>query len=465
MKNKPRSTKYLALLAFMVLLLASCGSESTKVDNQNPRDIIDKKFLAFMDEINTLGNNQPMQWPNTGNCPVTAFDIPGEGMHFEGAVGDFIVNKPGNPVTKANLSAKVAETLGNIESDFKGDESSVILVADKFNRGQFFIGEYIKYLPLIKERYPRYLEWYQDILKEYGQYSHGAIVLNHTNGILKQMYNLSYLGTASNDSGGYSVYKQKIGDKYVLVVPLDINYLNTQAIRQKIVDYIRLIKTATDIGNIVTNMSFALVPCAKLATAQSRGISFEEYVKEVAEDLGKTSNQVLQDWGSEASISPGSDSLIGLSNNPYSAFVQQPSDWVGDIMFVASSGNYSADFPMYPAAARNVISSSSSDYSTHEALSTFSNAAEIMTPGAWFNLDDPLGISGLGLIKEIAYAGTSFSAPATSVFSALDLATTQPSCAEQTRHQSPPYLASGVYNNLDLSNAVNGTTALRLCPH
>ena len=465
MKNKSRLVT-LILISLTIIFLAACSpTKPVDFNKQNPAELIDKEFLGFMDGINSLGNNKPKQWPNTGNCPVTAFDIPGEGMRLEGSVGDFIVNKPGNPIIKAEQSAKVAETLANIDSNFRGDEATVILVADKFNRGQFFIGKYIKYLPFIKERYPRYLEWYQDILKEYGQYSHGAIILNHTNGILKQMYNLNYLGTASNAGGGYSIYKQKTGAKYVFVVPVDINYLDTRAIRQKIVDYINSIRAATGVGNIVTNMSFALVPCAKLATAQSRGISFEAYVKQVAEDLGKTTDQVLKDWGSEASISPTTDSLIGLTNDPYSAFVQLPSDWLGDIIFVASAGNYSADFPMYPAAARNVISSSSSNYDTFETLSSFSNAGEIMTPGAWFNLDDPLGISGLGLIKEIAYAGTSFSAPALSVFSALDLAKTQPSCAEQTRHQSPPYLASGIYNNLDLSDAVNGATALRLCPH
>ena len=463
MKNK--YILYLIILIVGILVLSACGSETPVIDEFNPKNVIDKGFLGFMDEITTLAQTKPKQWPNTGNCPITAFDIPGQGMRAEGSVGDFIVNKPGNPVTKAELSAKVAETLGNIDSAFKGDEATVILVADKFSRGQFFIGEYIKYLPLIKERYPRYLEWYQDRLKEYAQYSHGAIVLNHTNGILKQMYNLAYVGTASNAAGGYSVYKQKIGGKYVLLVPVDINYLSTTAIRQKIVEYIGSIRTNTAIGNIVTNMSFALVPCKKLATAQSRGISFAEYVKQVADDLGKTTDEVLQDWGSEASIVPATDGLIGLTNDPYSAFVQLASDWIGDIVFVASSGNYSAGFPMYPAAARNVISSSSSDYSTGETVSSFSNAGEIMTPGAWFNLDDPLGISGLGLIKEIAYAGTSFSAPALSVFSALDLAKTQPSCAEQSTHQTPPYLASGVYNNLDLSKAVNGATAVRLCPH
>src|SRR5690606_36692854 len=89
---------------------------------------------------------------------------------------------------------------------------------------------------------------------------------------------------------------------------------------------------------------------------------------------------------------------------------------VTSIVHVASSGNFGNEYALYPAAWPSVVSVGSLDvvgrgYSAER--SSFSNAATVLTPGNAYSLVDRRG-------RTVAYAGTSFSAPVVSLFSALD---------------------------------------------
>src|SRR5690606_821315 len=89
---------------------------------------------------------------------------------------------------------------------------------------------------------------------------------------------------------------------------------------------------------------------------------------------------------------------------------------VTSIVHVASSGNFGNDYALYPAAWPTVVSVGSLDvdgrrYSADR--SSFSNAASVPAPGHAFPLADRHG-------RTVAYAGTSFSAPVVSLFSAID---------------------------------------------
>jgi hypothetical protein len=107
---------------------------------------------------------------------------------------------------------------------------------------------------------------------------------------------------------------------------------------------------------------------------------------------------------------------------------------------------------MYPAAWPEAISVSSHDVGS--GLSSFSNRGEIMITGAWFRLTNPAGIhGGYTPAPDVVYAGTSFAAPAVTVFTAYELAHDIPQCGLR-QDQSTPDLGYGPpWRNLRLAIA------------
>jgi hypothetical protein len=105
----------------------------------------------------------------------------------------------------------------------------------------------------------------------------------------------------------------------------------------------------------------------------------------------------------------------------------------GRLNHVASSGNYGLPYAMYPAAWDIVVAVSSQDAVPPAGFggtpSSFSNAGEVMAPGALYALSrtSPHGD------QVLAYAGTSFSAPVVSLFTALDLMRDAPACGTADR--------------------------------
>jgi hypothetical protein len=237
-----------------------------------------------------------------------------------------------------------------------------------------------------------------------------------------------------------------------------------------------------DVRRVAINMSFAIVPCEiaeDLASAASLNIdTFEDYLAALGEDnrvaddfyneltallltpLGGTADPVnelveqcqgdgflgggslptgsgLPDWGGNTNVNRWSSMV---------RFNDVPAEWScnDDVaaIYVASSGNFGLSFPMYPAAWPTVVGVSSQDATEQTAdnsfvfgdvRSGFSNAAEIMAPGALFELGrsgDPDATTAPD--RALAYAGTSFAAPVVSVFTALDLMSYYPMCALPT---------------------------------
>ncbi len=103
----------------------------------------------------------------------------------------------------------------------------------------------------------------------------------------------------------------------------------------------------------------------------------------------------------------------------------------GRINYVASSGNFGLGYPLYPAAWEIVVAVSSQDAVAPAGLATvkssFANSGQVMAPGALYELSRSAGGDA-----ALAYAGTSFSAPVVSLFTALDLMQDSPACATPT---------------------------------
>jgi hypothetical protein len=97
---------------------------------------------------------------------------------------------------------------------------------------------------------------------------------------------------------------------------------------------------------------------------------------------------------------------------------------------------------------------SSSDGTRPFKQSFFSDDGEIIAPGAWFTLTDPLKRNGVGKnAHELVYAGTSFSDTALTIFSALDLGRAVIECASPGN--ATPDLAYGNFENKSLASAIS----------
>jgi hypothetical protein len=103
----------------------------------------------------------------------------------------------------------------------------------------------------------------------------------------------------------------------------------------------------------------------------------------------------------------------------------------GRINYVASSGNFGLDYPLYPAAWAIVAAVGSQDAVMPSGFGTlrsgFANSGQVIAPGALYELSRTAGGD-----RAVAFAGTSFSAPAVSLFTALDLMREGPVCGTPT---------------------------------
>lgn len=125
------------------------------------------------------------------------------------------------------------------------------------------------------------------------------------------------------------------------------------------------------------------------------------------------------------------------------------------LIHVAAAGNFGSPYPLYPAAAPNVIAVSSMDFTAGSfntsPRSAFSNRGQVMAPGAAFELISTNEMT-------VAYAGTSFAAPVVSLYSALDVMGYR-NCYPGSNHaggMNPPDLARGQNADLPLHSTFGG---------
>ena len=158
------------------------------------------------------------------------------------------------------------------------------------------------------------------------------------------------------------------------------------------------------VERIVLNMSFVIVPC------QDGSFSHTDFVnshradptKAIVTDLGNDGAAALLRKPKEG-LDPLHDLIIKLNG-------QSTADGFA-VMAIGAAGNFGEDEPFYPAGWPEVISVSASEGNLSQAqLWAYSNGGEIMTPGAWYLLED-------GYYR----AGTSFAAPVMSVVAGLYL--------------------------------------------
>lgn len=447
------------------------------------------------------------------NCPVDEFTMPGQGLRALGSglralgsglralgsVGGLFLIAPGggqpsgdgqdlrleDPTLTGSWTGAIADV------QFPNDDGAILVVDDfaaKNGTGLVFdIGG--AYLTLAGITDGQDL---QDAVETTSStpFSHGALVMHQ----LGQMLEGAGFGLADHSADmSFRIYERGLydgdyqyGTARIVLAGVDTSGYDTDVIAERTarathaLEYLYTnVEDASAIPTLAINMSFAIVPCGVLDDFNASNFpDFESYVAALGAD-----NDVAAQFDAQLEqlvltpTDPGADPintglLSGSCDESFYGEDFPPIDYGGDDPFgvwndlvtsdvavqgpyctssriiVASSGNFGLSFPLYPAAFPSIVSASAQSaivpdgYST--AKSWFANDGEVMAPGALY----VLGSDGT---NSLAYAGTSFSAPVVTLFTALDQTRDPPRCALGTTSK----LAHGTANDAALPDAAN----------
>ena len=426
------------------------------------------------------------------NCAVNEFNMPGQGLNALGSglnalgsglnalgsVGGMFLFGPGETSGAPDIrilqpGEAGALAAGVVLSDFEGTlvRNAAILVVDDFG-GVYDLapGLLSPANNLNENRLRRLIEG--------GGFSHGALVMRQT---VQMVEAAGFAEDTSRPWSGsdFRVFSRSAGqgDVHLVVAAVDTAGLDTDVIPERIQNALNALRyygffdTGLGIQQVAINMSFVIVPCSVLEDFDASSLAdFEAYREALGADNGVAEDFRVQLTLTRLLMTPlgvNADPLLGqidscqqeieggygndyygksggefddyydYPSNDWSFYVETPDDeapfwdcFERSTVYVASSGNFGLGYAMYPAAWREVLSVGSQDgVGTPAAArfsatkSSFSNDAEILAPGALYLL----GASRTGN-RALAYAGTSFSAPVASLFTALDLMQDEPVC-------------------------------------
>ena len=446
--------RLLAILTSLLLaLLTACTSTS-----KEPLETLSSPLFGVSGTL--------LIQPDQGNCPIDDLDIPGEIPRASGATGGLaVLNAPyENQPSSLTYPTGTGQYVKNVAALYGVPARNTgILVVDDFQGGPFTLNQAV--YDLQNESFPtndpiaraEVLQARLDELQDAGQVAHGPFVFNHINALLVAAgYTRISMGEAVT---GLAIFRHANGRR-VYVQAVDIEDFDTSVIAQRVSQGLNALRgLPLSITNIAVNMSFAVVPCSVLFDFENSNLpTFESYIDALLEANNPAPGATLAQIR-RAIITPISpDPLYNLISNT----LFQPST-----VYIASAGNYSLRFPMFPAAWPEVVSVSSHDVGS-TTISAFSNRGEVMITGGWFRLTNPAGINGpMTNAPRVVYQGTSFSAPAAAVFTAIDLASSPPRCALRVALPTRPDLAyaptifDGIWTRKNVAFAANFNKLLK----
>ncbi len=425
------------LISLMIVFLFGCGPQESPV------------FLSSSINLKLLKAGKSLI--ETNNCMVNEENLPGQAMRINGSAMRINGSEGGLLVGRVNPSAStsvIGSDLSNLFFSQNPVASSAILVVDDFNHGSFVLDKSVALLTKLDARMFANL-------KASGRYSHGALVMHHMNQLIE--HTGLYKQLQSPDQDGISVWQNLQTRVYLLIIAVDTGLSDSRTIRDLTQRGLQNLHTGfqTKVGKIIIdgpvaiNMSFAFMPCEIQDDFEASGLpSFESYMQKL---WLKNSHLNLSyaDFVKliiQLSDQPG-DPLLGL--------LQDPVQGANNHVYVASSGNYGLPYSMYPAAWSEVIGVSGSSADNPAQLNKrYFNSGEILELAAWFHLAPG---------SEVYYAGTSFSAPTVSVFSALDLASSQ-RCASGNGLSKLAHAGQTDYDYPLRKSASNNGAVEKLCP-
>lgn len=381
-------------------------------------------------------------------CLVHEGSVPGQALHFSGSTSGLVLGPvvvDGSTVDSRTLAESLTETvharqpqspvaglpLGVLFADLIAaatdpDDGVVILVPDDFTPGRFDLDPALFGLGAGMDAEV------QNILNA-GGLSHGALVLHHLNALIAATGAYDLDTGASGDGTFRWLPRSGIGPT-ILVRGLFLDadedgqittteIADTMATAMAELDHDPDLNGATLRGAVV-NMSWVLLPCRTVEEFEAnRGDfpTFQDYMSAVGSANADLSPAELELAFKALLTHAGSseDLLVGMQRAARAA-----SDAYG-LALAASAGNFELPYQMLPAAWASVVGVGS--YADGDPPPPFSNVAEVLAPGAWFELEplagsapSPAGAAATSV--PISYAGTSFAVPYVSLFLGLDMA-------------------------------------------
>ncbi len=276
-------------------------------------------------------------------------------------------------------------------------------------------------------------------LEATGQYSHGALVFNHTLALLAAEDAHPKFGSLEvSVSDSEEIIRVPIADftkLNVVVVALDTQNFNTGIIGERLQATIRKL-VEQDVKRFAVNLSFGLVPCSVRTDFRAASgdkdenqldLTFEEYRDAIFEENRDKSGLDPAEFREQ--LTSILTTPINEETDPLLKGTTDSGD--ADITYLAASGNYALPYSLYPGYWSEFVSVSAHNLASASAVpDEYSNTGEIILPGGYFRLTayDPR-IDGWRVYPQISIAGTSFAAPVLSVFTALDFTLPAPRCA------------------------------------
>ena len=240
----------------------------------------------------------------------------------------------------------------------------------------------------------------------------------------------------------FSVHVTEFPNLNLTVAAVDTEDFDTSIIAGRIAATIDTLAQRS-ISRFAVNLSFGLVPCSVLedfGAVKERYPTLEAYRDAI---LGKNGYSKVASFREELEqllVSPvGAKPLQRLAQLDPNDFFEAEA-----VAYLASAGNYSMGYSLYPGAWPEFASVSASDMSrrptdplNYSHRDTYSNAGEILLPGGYYEFNLYYHGRGWKPMPGLAFAGTSFAAPVLSVFTALDFTSYAPRCPVTSDYITP----------------------------
>jgi hypothetical protein len=450
-QQKKQQTTIWSLVALVLGLLLGGCSQST------PENVLLESQAHQIPLLRGLDGKELFSYEQT-NCPVDQFDMPGQGWRAKGSTGGIAALVPPYTAMPTALTepAVVGQDIYALAALSSLSRSVTILVVDDFNGDttvspvkppvyklgiDVFKLDTLGFSSVLSTRLMQ-LDAELERLESTNQISHGAMVMNHINALI--LGSGHYTGLDTNIADGQVSFQNIDTEKLIQVKAVDTEDLDTTVVASRMQNAI-LNEINGNRKQIVVNMSFAIVPCTVKDDFEANRAAyptFQHYANAVAtanDDLrGPTETEVqFRNRVRRELTRPFDNDPLRTTIKSNNITGQLGTD--GNLLYVASSGNFGLGYSMFPAAWPEVVSASSNDAGS-TAKSVFSNKGEVMLTGAWFMLTDPANINSTGILvdENVVYAGTSFSSPGLAVFSAFDIAQAAPRCEMELSSTSAP---------------------------
>jgi hypothetical protein len=408
-----KSHHLLVILTLGALFLTACSSAMLDTPL-----VTQAKQSGAVYDLRKFRSDKPLIVPNEGNCAVNELSMPGQGLHISGSGLHISGSTGGLTLQPASLALPASEAgwqLTDTFDEFDAQHSAAIVIVDDFAGKGYQLSEAL----FTVDDPGRLTRGFLKNLMRKGVFSHGALVFNHTLAVIagSEQYTLSDIAAE------YVLFEHNVSKAPLMVFMVDAEDFNTVVISQKLDTALKTL-SKRGFSRFAVNMSFVLLPCSAVedfTTYLDMFPTFESYWEAITgASEGDPAFELLFEQLSQ----------VADQSDPLAQYLGHDLQGYGQVVQVASSGNFHRKYQMAPAAWDTVVGVSASSWDNPRYGDFFSNAGQVMDTGAWFHITSIHPDINQHDVPQslLSYAGTSFSAPNVAVFSAFDLMRDPPQC-------------------------------------